>query len=292
MNESLRTPEPWLVVTAAHNEADRLGELVASLAAQQPGRVARWVLVDDGSTDGTAEVAEGLRAPFPVTVIRRSNDGGLAAASELSAFRDGVAAGLHASPHVKRVMKLDADLRLRPDYLAVTAGQPDTVGLVGGVIEGRSELAQRDHVRGGLRAYSLPAWRIVETLPVALGWDVLDQVALRQAGFTVCVLPSAGSWTRRQTGSSVGLLAGRRRLGVVCRWTGYLPPYLALKFLRVALQRPYLVGAFWFAAGYLRAGRGPYPRPLRQAYRREQAARLRDLVANPMRAGRALYGRR
>lgn len=286
------SPQPkWLVVTAAYNEAARLPDLVRSLAVQGEGTVARWVLVDDGSTDDTYAVASALDAPFPITVIRRANGGGLAAASELRAFRDGATQGLSQCPEVSWVMKLDADIRLLPGYLEAHRVLGDDVGLAGGLLVGGQERSQRDHVRGGLRSYSRAAWDVVRTLPTALGWDVIDQVAVRQAGLSTVVLPDATAWTSRQTGSSVGLLAGRRRLGVVSRWTGYLPAYLLLKIGRVLLQRPYGLGALAFLRGYLGAGPGPFDASLVAAYREEQAARLRALVRHPVRQARALYGR-
>jgi glycosyltransferase involved in cell wall biosynthesis len=283
--------EPFLVFTAAHDEATNLPDLAASLAQQGEGLLARWVVVDDGSSDGTAEVAEQLRMPFPVTVLRRRNAGGLASASELGAFREGAAAGLALEPQAQRVMKLDADLRLRPDHLAVLAEAPATVGLVGGVIDGLSELAQRDHVRGGLRAYSRAALELVAELPTALGWDVLDQVAIRHAGLDVYVDTRAVATTARRTGASVGILAGRRRSGYVCRWTGYVPSYLLLKTARVSVQRPFGIGLLWFLAGYVRAGRSPFPAWLLQVYRSEQRRRLRVLFAHPLRGARAWYAR-
>jgi hypothetical protein len=282
---------PWLVVTAAHNEAHNLPELAESLSQQATGLLARWVIVDDGSTDGTAAVAEQLRTPFPVTVLRRANAGGLASASELGAFREGAAAGLALEPAAVRVMKLDADLRLRADHLEVLAEAPPTVGLVGGVIDGLSELAQRDHVRGGLRAYSRRALDLASELPTALGWDVLDQVAIRHHGLDVYVDTRAVATTARRTGASVGILAGRRRSGYVCRWTGYVPLYLLLKMARVSVQRPFGVGLLWFLAGYVRAGRSPFPSWLLQVYRSEQRQRLRTLLSHPLSGARAWYAR-
>lgn len=282
--------EGWLLVTAAYNEAGRLGGLASSLQHQESGLIARWVIVDDGSTDGTAEVARSLEdLGFPVTVLTRPNGGGLARASELSAFRDGVAAGLALEPHAVRIMKIDADLRLEVSYLALLKDYPDNVGLVGGVIDQADEVAQQHHVRGGLRAYSRAAWTAASELPVALGWDVLDQVMIRSAGMDVIVVPSARARTSRTTGSSAGLWAGRTRLGVVCRWTGYHPAYLLLKWARTFSQRPVGLGGLAFAMGYLRAERSPYSADLIAAHRQEQWGRLRHIVLHPRGVRRRLY---
>ena len=49
----------YAVVTPARNEEDNLRRLGAALAAQTLGP-GEWVVVDDGSTDATAEVLAGL----------------------------------------------------------------------------------------------------------------------------------------------------------------------------------------------------------------------------------------
>jgi len=58
--EAVTEPHAWPEVTAvvpARDEADVIGRAIASLVAQDyPGRF-RIVLVDDGSSDGTADIA-------------------------------------------------------------------------------------------------------------------------------------------------------------------------------------------------------------------------------------------
>jgi dolichol-phosphate mannosyltransferase len=260
----------WLVVTPARNEVGRLPDLAASLAAQRAGDIARWVIVDDGSTDGTAELAERLELPFPVDVVRRRNSGGLSGASEFRAFCEGADAGLQAVPDAERVMKCDADLRLAPDHVARLSEVPGSVGLCGGVLSGLAELEQRTYVLGGLKAYTPAAYAVVRQLPAALGWDVLDEVAVRRAGLEVLVMATATAWTSRRTGSSEGLLAGRRRNGVISRWVGYHPLYFALRVLRFTVRKPVLDGAGALLWGYATAGRGPHPEELRADFRAEQ----------------------
>ncbi|TMF66436.1 MAG: glycosyltransferase [Chloroflexi bacterium] len=68
------------VVVPTYNEAGSLPLLVARLAKAMNGRDWELVVVDDGSPDGTADVAESLSAAHPVRVVRRPGKAGLASA--------------------------------------------------------------------------------------------------------------------------------------------------------------------------------------------------------------------
>jgi GT2 family glycosyltransferase len=67
-----RATLPISVVIAAYNRAEMLRRAIASVRAQRPAQPAEIVVVDDASTDSTAEVARDLGA---VVVRHRSNRG-------------------------------------------------------------------------------------------------------------------------------------------------------------------------------------------------------------------------
>ena len=280
----------WLLVTPAFNETDRLPAQARSLAAQTAPLIGLWVVVDDGSTDGTATCVDWDALPFPVQVLRRDNTGGLAGASELLAFRAGVALGLAHLPAAERIMKLDADLCLEPDYLARLAGFGAETGLLGGHRVGTSELNNAAHVQGGLRAYTPAAYEGTRALPAALGWDVLDEVAIRRAGLSIAVEPLARAVASRVTGSSVGALRGRFRKGRSSRWSGYYPPYAALQIAFHLLRRPYVIGGLALGWGYVSSGSGPFAPDLKAFHREGQRVQLVALCRNPVRWLQRAYG--
>lgn len=63
-----------------YNEAGSLPPLIERLAKALAGREWELVVVDDGSPDGTADIAERLAAAQPVRVVRRAGKAGLASA--------------------------------------------------------------------------------------------------------------------------------------------------------------------------------------------------------------------
>ena len=68
------------VIVPTYNEADSLPVLVERMGAAMSGHTWELVVVDDGSPDGTAEVANRLSAQHPVWVVRRAGKAGLASA--------------------------------------------------------------------------------------------------------------------------------------------------------------------------------------------------------------------
>src|SRR5439155_21648352 len=114
------------VIVPTYNEREGLPELVERLAATfaQEGLEAEILIVDDGSPDGTAALADELAARYPVRVLRRPGKAGLA-----SAVLDGM-----------RIVRgdligvMDADLSHPPDALLpmVRALEHDGVDLAVG----------------------------------------------------------------------------------------------------------------------------------------------------------------
>jgi glycosyltransferase involved in cell wall biosynthesis len=105
MTDSSSDARPLVsVVIACFNHACYLAEAIKSALAQTYSPV-EIVVVDDGSTDDSAQVAR----CYPVQVVHQTNQG-LAAASN---------AGVRASRGTF-VMRLDADDRLKPTYVEET----------------------------------------------------------------------------------------------------------------------------------------------------------------------------
>ena len=68
------------VIVPTYNEADSLPPLIERMGKAMAGHTWEMVVVDDGSPDGTAEVANRLSAQHPVWVVRRPGKAGLASA--------------------------------------------------------------------------------------------------------------------------------------------------------------------------------------------------------------------
>jgi glycosyltransferase involved in cell wall biosynthesis len=283
------------VVVPFLNERRFLGTLLASLQAQErpPDHL---VLVDDGSDDGSLEVAQAFAERHAnATVLRRPRHRGprdrLANASELLAFQWAVAQ-LPAAGDV--VVKLDADLRLPPCALAELErrlGEDPSLGIAGCFLaeEGLDGRVERirigpGHVHGATKFYRRACLQEISPVPPILGWDTIDELRARRAGWRTesFALPGGDPLHLRPRGTYDGLLRGFRRWGTCAYAYGESPLIAGLQAVRQMRERPLVLAGLSYAVGYAGAAvrRAPRAEPELRAYvRAEQLRRLRRRLA-------------
>jgi dolichol-phosphate mannosyltransferase len=103
------------ILLPAYNEADAISDLLKEidLAAPTFGEPCRVVLVDDGSTDRTAERARRCTCSVPVTLLRHDRNRGLGAA-----LATGIAEIMDSGRPGDVVVTMDADLTHPPRFIA------------------------------------------------------------------------------------------------------------------------------------------------------------------------------
>ena len=105
-------PTVWLVLPA-YNEADNLPPLLSRVRVAWSGRFPFHVLVvDDGSRDDTAAVAEAAAQHLPVEVIRHRHNRGLAAA-----IRTGIHEACERAADGDVIVTMDADNSHPPELV-------------------------------------------------------------------------------------------------------------------------------------------------------------------------------
>jgi len=207
----LRRPPsgPVTVVVPAFNERETIESTVRSLAAStHPIEI---VVVDDGSTDGTADIVENL-APANVRVIRQANAG------KAAALNAGIAIARHDI-----VVLIDGDTVFEPDTVAalIAPFADPAVGAVAGNarVANRKGLLSRlqniEYVVGfNIDRRVQDMWGVVTTVPGAVGAyrtralravggisaDTLAEdtdlaITLGRAGWRVVYEPTARAWT-------------------------------------------------------------------------------------------------
>lgn len=278
------------VIVPFMNEAMYLDSLLCSLA-KQTRAPDHLVLVDDGSLDGSVEIATAFARDHPdVTVLKRpprlKTGDRLAGAHELRAFKWALA---QLEEPWDVVAKLDADLELPPQTLAVIMASLESdplLGMTGTFLQeaGRSGEQRRipiasDHVHGATKFYRRECWDAIEPLPEILGWDTIDEVTARLHGWHTrsIAVPGGDPIHLRPRGLHDGILRAHRRWGE-CAWgIGESPLHVGLLTLRDLRRPPRILGGLSYAAGWAIAGARRRPRaapPVRAAVRREQHRRI------------------
>jgi len=110
-----------LIIVPTLNERANLRELCQGIRAHVPA--ADILVVDDGSSDGTAELARALGSELGrVEVIERGRRLGIG-----SAYREGFSHGLARG--YERLVSMDADLSHEPRYLPALIGAAEEAGV-------------------------------------------------------------------------------------------------------------------------------------------------------------------
>jgi poly-beta-1,6-N-acetyl-D-glucosamine synthase len=254
----------YVVITPARDEERYLPDLARSLRAQTVP-FDRWVIVDDGSRDGTCDIARRLADEDErITLLERDGRGAReSGCGDLRAFNAGLAEIEHIAGY-DFVGKADADLAFPDDYyerLFAKFAEDPSLGIAGGHCYERRDGGRLvldrvpdDHVRGATKTYRAECFRQLRPLAEVPGWDTVDEVRARVLGWRTRSFEELGVIHQKPvTGGSGGVLRGRFVLGRISHFLGYDPAYFALRVARNTLRRPYVVGGVAMAAGYASA---------------------------------------
>lgn len=285
----------YSVVTPARNEADNLRRLAASMDAQT-ARPTTWLIVDNGSTDDTFDVARQLAAerPWARAVFAEGESAPTRGGPVARAFSAGVEQ-LGEEPDI--VVKVDADVSFEEDYferLLERFSADPALGIAGGTCyeledgEWKPRFATGNRVRGAQRAYRWRCYLDVIPLENRPGWDGIDEMRAAARGWRSTSYADLAFFHHRILGKRDQ--SRWRRLfdvGRAAHYTGYRPSYLLLRSLFKARKE---LAALALVGGYATAAARREPR-CEDEMAREYLRRQQSLRQVPTRAREAL-GRR
>lgn len=281
----------YVLITPARNEAQFLEKTIQSVVAQTV-RPAKWVIVSDGSTDGTAEIANGYATQHDwIEVIQMPEHRDRQFAAKVSAFNAGLAQLKGLDYHA--VGALDADITFGSDYFEFLLQKLDEnprLGLVGtpfaedGVTYDY-RFASVEHVSGACQLFRRKCFEdIGGYVPLKSGGiDLVAVLSARMKGWGTRTFPERVSTHHRKqghatrTGISAIIAAGEKDyiLGADPLWQLFRAAY------RIP-QRPYVVGGVCLLLGYLwpalRRKTRTIPEAVMAFRRQDQRARLRIIV--------------
>jgi glycosyltransferase involved in cell wall biosynthesis len=252
----------YAVLTAAKNEERYIGTAIESVL-RQTCRPAAWFIMDDGSTDRTAEIVAAHAARHPFIHLLSTPTG--ATRSFGAQYRAINAAYTIASTTLPFdfVAMQDADIELpQADYysqlLALFESEPP-LGVSGGYIHERAGTAWKcrpsnspQAVAGGIQMFRRTCFDAIGGYkPLAFGGeDWLAQLDAASLGWAVRPMLQLPVHHHRPTSTADGRTRGLFRMGMRDASFGSHPVFELLKCLRRAGERPYLCGSAIRYAGY------------------------------------------
>jgi glycosyltransferase involved in cell wall biosynthesis len=251
----------FVIITPVRDEVRHVHETIQAVKAQTVVP-AQWILVDDGSTDGTGPLLDRHAAETPwMRVIHRPNRGRRSAGTGvMEAFYLGYSAVTYTAWDY--LVKLDGDLSFASDYFercfALFDADP-TLGIGGGavcqyehgVLRVDSKGDPPFHVRGATKIYRRGCWEAISPLVAAPGWDTIDEVHANHSGWTTQTFSDLIVVQHKPTGGAEGAFRNAFKNGRANYISGYHPAFMVAKCVRRSVTRPLVLGSVALFAGYL-----------------------------------------
>jgi glycosyltransferase involved in cell wall biosynthesis len=291
----------YILITPARNEEKFIRKTLDSMVGQTL-LPERWVIVDDGSTDRTAEIVECYAKRHAwIELIRRPQRLDRSFAGKVHAFN----AGLERvqSLQFEVVGNLDADLSFEPDYLEFlmqkfsedsklgVAGTPFTED--GGYDSARDSFEGENHVAGGCQLFRRQCFREVGGyIPNrAGGIDWIAVTTARMRGWkTRSFLGKRFHHYRALGTAGRGSTAASFSYGEKDYYLGGSPVWQSFRVAYRMTKRPVLIDGLALLSGYcwaaIRRTKRPVSLELMLFHRREQMKKLRAILGTLLRLKR------
>ena len=286
-------PGTYCLITPCRDEAQYARRTLDAIV-RQTRKPTLWVIVDDGSTDGTSKILAEYASQYPyIRVVSREDRGTRSVGpGVMQAFYAGLSAiSREEWESFEFICKLDLDLDIPESYfaeiirrmnaeprIATCSGSPYFVTSDGTVV---SEACGEETSVGMIKFYRRSAWEQIGGFISELTWDAIDCHICRYHGWY------ARSWDEpavrfnhlRPMGSShKSWWTGRVRHGSGQWFMGTTPLYMIISGMYRMTRPPYLVGGLGMLWGYFKSMATSQPRyadaDLRRFLRRYQYACL------------------
>jgi glycosyltransferase involved in cell wall biosynthesis len=285
----------FVLITPAHNEAAFIERTLASMVAQTR-LPERWVIVDDGSTDGTAEIVRGYAKQFLwIELLQRPQRLDRSFAGKVHAFNAGLARVQALQFEV--IGNLDADLSFDPDYLEFLIGkfaEDLALGVAGtpfledGYDSAQDSFEGENHVAGGCQLFRRRCFQdIGGYIPnPAGGIDWIAVTTARMKGWRTRSFPekrfhhyrTLGTAGRSSVAASFSYGEKDYYLGGSPLWQLFRVAYRTMKH---PVEGVALLSGYCWAA--LRRTERPVSPELMRFHRREQMKKLKTIFRSLLR---------
>jgi cellulose synthase/poly-beta-1,6-N-acetylglucosamine synthase-like glycosyltransferase len=282
----------YVLITAARNEEEFIELAIQSVVGQRV-RPVKWVIVSDGSSDGTNEIVSRYATAYPwIDLVQLPERCGRDFASKARAFN----VGLERLTNVRydAIGNVDADVSFGEDYFEFLVGKlidNPRLGVVGTAFRDRSlhydyRFVSIEHVAGPCQLFRRQCLEAIGGYhPSHVGGvDHIAVLTARMKGWQTKTFTERAYIHHREMGTAGhSILAARFKAGVLDYALGGHPVWEFCRTMYQMSKRPFVIGALMLFAGYISAGmrrvERPVSRELVRFRRREQMQRLKDCYA-------------
>jgi glycosyltransferase involved in cell wall biosynthesis len=291
---------PYVLITPAHNEEAFIDHTLRSIT-RQTVLPEKWVIVDDGSTDGTARIVGKYLPAHPwIELIHMPARRDRSFAAKVASFN----AGLRRVEHDRWgvIGNVDADTSFADDhfeFLLARFREDPGLGVAGTVFEEEGYRSDTDsfegqnHVAGQCQLFRRRCFEDIGgyTPHRAGGIDWIAVTTARMRGWRTRSFRERTFFHHRRLGTAQrGALAAMFSYGEKDYYLGGHPVWELFRVAYRLGKRPYLIGGLGLALGYAWAAcrrmRRPVSAELMAFHRREQMLKLRAIVASVLRLKR------
>ena len=287
----------YVVITPARNEEAFIERTLQSMIAQTR-RPARWVIVDDGSTDGTAAIVERYAASQSwIQLVRRPVRMNRDFAGKVHAFNAGMERVKDLQVHL--IGNLDADISFGPDlfeFLVERFRLDASLGVAGAAYTQDGWDSMRDSfegemsVHGACQLFRAECFRQIGGYVAnpAGGIDWIAVTSARMHGWTTRNFPDTRFRHHRRMGTAErGVVGAMFDYGAKDYFLGGSPLWELFRVAYRMAKRPVLVGGAALFCGYAWAALNRVERPvspeLMRFHRKEQMLRLKRILGSLLR---------
>lgn len=258
-------PDPtlsrYVIVSPVKDEEAYIERTLESVIGQTI-RPVRWVIVDDGSSDGTPQILRTYAEKHDwIQVLRIERDSSRdLGVTEIRAFAEGYKTLVNEEYDL--IAKLDCDLELPADYferLILEFQKRRRLGIASGVY---LEKPGHDwipvsmpeyHAAGASKVVRRECFESIGGFVLQRGWDTIDEIKALMRGWETTHFTALTFYHLRCEGRAMGARRTNLLHGEIYYVTGGGVMFLALKLLhRCFRSRPYVLGGLGMLWGYLR----------------------------------------
>lgn len=253
----------YLVISPVKDE-ERYVERTLCSMVNQTRQPVRWIIVDDGSSDGTPVLIERYAQKHPFIHVVRNPQGQprQPGSAVIRAFNRGCEEARDLGVSYDVIAKLDCDLSFEPDYFQRLLARFETDGRLGIASGVYAEMINGNdwsqipmptyHAAGASKVIRRTCWDAIGGFVLDRGWDTVDEIRAMTRGWRTTHFPELLMKHWKREGTGIGPLKTSMMHGEIYYLTGGGSLFFFLKIIHRLKLRPVGIGAMAMAWGWLR----------------------------------------